>query len=115
MSITYRKCFISMLTVIDRNLSHLSWLETRGAGSIFRRRGQLPEKGTFSMTNIRIITKKASLTFPILLLRLGGGGGYLNMFEGRGTCKFLGVHFSKKCRNYRYQFLKFVQNYGYLF
>ena len=37
------------------------------------------------------------------------------MFEGRGTCKFLGVHFFKKCRNYRYQFLKYVQNYGYPF
>ena len=48
----------------------------RGTGSILRRWGQLPEKGTFSMTNIRIIAKKVSLTFPILLLRLllGGGG-----------------------------------------
>ena len=67
----------------------------RGAGSILRRRGQLPEKGTFSMTFIRIITKKASLAFPILLLRLLRGGGYLNMFEGRGTCQFLGLPFSK--------------------
>ena len=81
-----------------------------------RRRGQIPEKGTFSMTNIRTITKKASLTFPILLLRLllagggGGGGVYLNMFEGSGTCQFLGVPFSKKCRNYRYQFFKYVKN-----
>ena len=68
----------------------------RGAGSILRRRGQLPEKGTFSMTFIRIITKRASLTFPTLLLRLLlGGGGYLNMFEGRGTCQFLRLPFSK--------------------
>ena len=68
------------------------------------------------MTNIRIIANKASLTFPILLLGLLlGGGGYLNMFEGRGTCQFLRVPFSKKCRNYGYQFLKYVPNYGYLF
>ena len=42
------------------------------------------------MTNIRIIAKKAILTFPILLLvlLLGGGGGF-NMFEGRGTCQLL--------------------------
>ena len=39
-----------------------------------------------------------------------GCEGYLNMFEGRGTCQFLRVPFSKKCRNYRYQFLKYVQN-----
>ena len=72
-------------------------LRIRGARSILRPWGQLPEKGTFSRTNIRIITKKASLTFPILLLRLllGGGGGYLNMLEGRGMCQFLGVPFSR--------------------
>ena len=64
-------------------------LGTRGAGSILRRRGQLPEKGTFSMTNIRIIAKKAILTFPILLLVLLLGGGGFNMFEGRGTCQLL--------------------------
>ena len=49
----------------------------RGTGSILRPRGQLPEKGTFTMTKITIITKKASLNFPILLFRLlleGGGG-----------------------------------------
>ena len=37
------------------------------------------------------------------------------MFEGRGTCQFLGVPFSKKCRNYRYQFLKYVQTKGTIF
>ena len=67
-------CFILpyFFTLLKRTLARV-----RGAGSILRRRRQLPEKGTFSMTNIRIITKKASLTFPILLLRLllGGGGG----------------------------------------
>ena len=63
-----------MCTFITNALLHSQVI--RGAGSILRWRGQLPEKGTFSMINIRIIAKKASLTFPILLLRLllGGGG-----------------------------------------
>ena len=82
-----------------------SRLKSRGAGSILRRRGKLPERGTFSMTNTRIITKKASLKFPILLLRLLlGGGGYLNMFKGRGGYLFLksagiiGISFLNMCR-----------------
>ena len=104
-NMVFRMQAVAVEKVLLRAHTH----KCRGAGSILRRRGQLPEKGTFSMTNIRIITKKASLTFPILSLR-GGGGGFLNMFEGRGTCQFFRVSFSKKCRNYQYQFLKYVQN-----
>ena len=43
----------------------------------------------------------------------GGGGGYINMFEGKGTCHYLGIPFFWKLRNYRYLFLKYVRNYRY--
>ena len=50
--------------------------DTQGRRKHFEAAGAATRKGHISMTNIRIITKKASLTFPILLHRLllGGGG-----------------------------------------
>ena len=56
----------------------------QGRRKHLRRQWQLPEKGTFSMTDIRIIAKKASLTFPILFL----GGGTLICLKVRERASF---------------------------
>ena len=85
----------------------------RGAGNILKRRRQLPEKGTFSMTNIRIIAKKASPIFPILLLRLflEGGRGTLICFKVGECASFLECLFLKSAGIIGISFLKILQNY----
>ena len=90
-NMVFRMQAVAVEKVLLRAHTH----KCRGAGSILRRRGQLPEKGTFSMTNIRIITKKASLTFPILSLRGGGGGGSLTCLKVGEHASFSGYLFLK--------------------